>query len=167
MQTLSVIALQEEHLPAVAEIFNHYVLNSTYSFEYEPVDLDRMKAKVGIGDVRCASYALMDTETLIGYGMLKPWKLLPGYRYTSEVSIYLHPEMISKGHGKLLLDNLEHAASVRGLRDVIAGVSSENAQSTRFFEKHGYQRVAFFPGIGSKFDRELDMLYLQKRLTPP
>ncbi len=166
MSAFDILPLAEAHLPQVAEIFNHYVLNTTYSFEFEPVGLQRMKQKVGIGDDSCASYVLQDGSTLLGYGILKPWKPLPGYRYSAEVSIYLHPESISKGLGKLLLERLERIASERGLRDIIAGVCAENAQSAHFFEKHHYDRVAYFPGIGNKFDRELDMIYLQKRLEP-
>ena len=72
--------------------------------------------------------------------------------------------MTGLGIGKQALAHLEIVAANRGLKNLVAGICSENTESIKLFERNGYLPVAHFKGIGYKFGRELDVVYLQKKL---
>lgn len=46
-------------------------------------------------------------------------------------------------------------------------IDSENAASLRFLERFGFERVAHLREVGFKFDRYLDLVFLQYWLSPP
>jgi L-amino acid N-acyltransferase len=49
---------------------------------------------------------------------------------------------------------------------MIAGVDSENLASRGFLERYGFERVAYLPEVGYKFERFLDLVLLQYWITP-
>ena len=49
---------------------------------------------------------------------------------------------------------------------MIAGVDAENVGSIAFHERLGFERVAHFRQVGFKFNRWLDLVFLQRFLTP-
>ena len=50
---------------------------------------------------------------------------------------------------------------------MIAGVDADNVASLRFLERFGFVRAAHLREVGFKFDRFLDLIFLQYWLTPP
>ncbi len=44
---------------------------------------------------------------------------------------------------------------------MIAGVDSENTASLRFLERSGFERAGRLREVGYKFDRFLDLIFLQ------
>ena len=67
------------------------------------------------------------------------------------------------------LGALLEVATARGLHTVIAGITADNAPSLRLHERLGYQRVGVVRECGWKFERWLDLVFLQKLLRsgPP
>jgi phosphinothricin acetyltransferase len=51
-----------------------------------------------------------------------------------------------------------------GMHVMIAGVDADNAGSLRFHERLGFERVGRFTGVGFKFGRWLDLVFLQRTL---
>ena len=58
---------------------------------------------------------------------------------------------------------IERAESL-GKHVMIAGVDADNRASIAFHERLGFERVAHFREVGFKFDRWLDLVFLQKML---
>jgi hypothetical protein len=53
-------------------------------------------------------------------------------------------------------------ASALGKHVIIAGIDADNAASIRMHERLGVFRVAHFKQVGFKFDRWLDLVFLQR-----
>lgn len=164
MPELTIRPLDRDDLAVVSKIFTHYVLNTTYSFHISEVGPEVMASKLGFDREVQTSFGLFDSGELLGYSLLNPWKAPEAYKATAEISIYLHPDRTASGHGLRLLEYTEREASARGISMLIAGICTENERSTRFFERAGYEKCAHFRSIGRKFGRELDVIYLQKRI---
>jgi L-amino acid N-acyltransferase len=149
-------------VPAIAEIFNDAILNTTAVYFYEPVTelnrLDWFKAKRAEG---WPVFVADDDGRTVGFSSYGPFRPSPGYLHSVEHSIYVHPERRGQGIGKLLIPPLIESAKARNIHTMIAGIDSANAASFRLHQHFGFEQVAHFKEVGFKFDRWLDLLFMQ------
>jgi L-amino acid N-acyltransferase YncA len=157
--------VQEAHLPALAEILNYYILNTTVTFHDELLSGDDMREKVFFPMSYHRAFTIFDRHSIIGYCAVTQWKKQQAYRHAGEVNIYLAPECTGKGIGSHALNHLEKFAKANQINTLIAALCAENEPSLKLFEKNGYIRCAHFRNMGLKFGRILDTIYLQKFLN--
>ncbi|WP_458118828.1 N-acetyltransferase family protein [Paenibacillus sp. Z6-24] len=163
--TIQFETVQEQHLPSILSIYNYYVLHTTVSFHTEPLSLEQMRTQLMNVPSHYKSYIIRDNEApadIAGYILVTPHKSKQAYDTTAEVTIYLHPYHTGKGLGSQALRFLEEEASGSGFHVLVATVCTENVNSIRLFERHGYEKCAHFRQIGRKFDRWLDIASYQK-----
>lgn len=150
---------------AIAAIYNHYVLGSTISMEEEAVADGAMAAR--IAEVQGAGLpwlVLHEDCVLAGYAYASKWRARPGYRYSVESSVYLAPERHGRGHGARLYRALLARLRAAGCRQVIGGIALPNPASIALHEKLGFEQVAQFREVGTKFGQWVDVGYWQRRL---
>ena len=87
MPEIRIEGLTNELLPAVTEIFNHYIVHSTASFHVKPLTVLEMAAKRSLGNPRYNSFAIFCDGELAGYSAVFPWKGPEAYDATAEVSV--------------------------------------------------------------------------------
>ena len=92
------------------------------------------------------------------YGIFRPKE---AYRHSVEHSIYLDPVHRGRGVGSQLMYHLIEIARASGCHIMIAGVDASNQASYHFHRKLGFIEVAHFKQIGFKFDRWLDLIFMQ------
>jgi phosphinothricin acetyltransferase len=150
---------------AIRAIYNDAVLNTTAVFDYvarEPqAQRDWMQMKA---DQNLPVLVATDDDTVVGYssyGQFRPW---PAFLYTAENAIYIAPGRRGQGIGQTLLGALIAVAKQRGLRSMVAAITAENAASLHLHEKLGFQRTGLIRDSGWKFDRWLDLVFLQRML---
>ncbi|MCF7919516.1 MAG: GNAT family N-acetyltransferase [Candidatus Cloacimonetes bacterium] len=107
---------------------------------------------------------LNELGEVIGFGWLKAYKSISGFRYTAEVSYFLVPEVTGKGIGAQILDFLEREAGKMGITSIIASVSSLNEGSIAFHKKHGFEERGRLLRVLCKKDRIFDEVILQKQI---
>lgn len=148
---------------AIARIYNHYVLNTTVSFEDRSVPDDEMARRVGeILDLSLPYLVLEDQQQLLGYAYASRWHGRRAYRFAVETSIYLDPLWCRKGLGKVLyLALLEQLAGL-GLHTAIGCIALPNLASIALHERLGFQQVAKFSQVGFKFGQWVDVGYWQR-----
>jgi phosphinothricin acetyltransferase len=148
-------------LPAINAIYNHYVLTSTCTYQYEPETEEGRKAWFAAkGEKHPVIVAVEDGE-IIGWGALSPFRDREGYRFTVEASIYIRHDRQRKGIGRAILSDLIERARNLGYRILIGGASADQTASVALQESLGFERVALFKEIGYKFDRWLDVVFMQ------
>jgi len=69
-----------------------------------------------------------------------------------------------RGLGTQLMQALLPRAATLGKHMMIAGVDAANADSIRFHERLGFERAGLLREVGFKFDRWLDLVFLQRRI---
>lgn len=87
-----------------------------------------------------------------------------GYRFTMEHSVYLSDAAQGQGLGRILMLTVEEHAREAGHHSMIGVVDADNATSIAFHEALGYAQTGRIPQAGRKFDRWLDVLFMQKFL---
>lgn len=96
---------------------------------------------------------------MIGYAYASKWKGRCAYRYSVEVSVYLHAEQSGQGMGTALYSALFKQLSELGYHVAIGGIALPNAASVALHEKFGMKKVAHFKEIGFKFGQWVDVGY--------
>ena len=155
-----------EDLPRILEIYNHAVLHTTASYDYEPRTLEHRTA--WFEDHQRQDYpifvAVNEADDVVGWSSLSKFHDRVGYRFTAEDSIYVAAENRGKGVGKLLLAPLVQAAKDRKLHAIIGLIDAQNEPSIRLHARFGFEKVAHLKQVGFKFNRWLDVVYMQLML---
>lgn len=148
---------------AIVGIYNHYVANTTVTFEEQAVSVEEMSAR--IEDIQSAGLpwlVLEDSGQLLGYAYASKWKARSAYRYSVEISVYLKQGIQARGLGSRLYEALFAALVERDIHAAMGGIVLPNDASVRLHEKFGMKQVARFEQVGYKFGRWLDVGYWQK-----
>lgn len=156
-----------EDAEAIRAIYNDAVLNTTAVFDYaerEPQaqrDWLQMKA-----EQKLPVLVATDNGKVVGYssyGQFRPW---PAFLYTVENAIYIAPDRRGQGVGRKLLAAIVEAATKNGRRTMVAAITAENSASLHLHEKLGFVRTGLIRDSGWKFERWLDLVFLQRMLQP-
>ncbi|MGQ0601267.1 MAG: GNAT family N-acetyltransferase [Anaerolineales bacterium] len=150
-------------LPAIIEIYNWAVLNTTATAAYEPEPLEQRATwfESHQRDGYPVFVAEAEAGQVVGWSSLSKYKERIGYRFTAENSIYLAPDVHGRGIGKLLMTPLIEAARELGLHAIVAGIDSENVASLKLHARFGFVEVARFREVGFKFGQWLDVVYME------
>jgi phosphinothricin acetyltransferase len=161
-------------VPHIAAIYRHHVLTGTGTFEIDPPSTADMAARrddvLGKG---LPFLVLEDSGQVRGFAYCNWFKPRPAYRFSAEDSIYLDPQVASRGWGSLLLTELLGQAERAGVRSLIAVIGdSGNAASIAVHQGSGFSRAGVLPACGWKFGRWLDVVLMQRAIgagqhTPP
>ena len=152
---------------AVHAIYAHHVLNGTASFDWEPPPVAAIAAK--IDHIRGAGWPFVVAEVgaaVAGYAYATQFRDRAAYRFTAENSIYVHPEHMHRGIGKLLLEALLEQSTARGFRTMIAVIGGGEPASVALHARCGFVQAGRLSGVGWKKECWLDSVYMQRDLPP-
>ncbi|MFD0964116.1 GNAT family N-acetyltransferase [Pseudofulvibacter geojedonensis] len=149
----------------ITNIYNYYVENEMPTFEENPVTTDFFKEKISTSSDRFPWLVYELNSSVIGYAYASPWKPRSGYRFTAEISIYLQHNNTEKGIGSLLYKELIKQLKEKGFNSIIGGITLPNPPCVRLHEKFGFEKVAQFKQIGTKFNKWADVGYWQLLLN--
>ncbi len=153
-------------VPAMLEIYNEIILNTTAVWHYEPHTLEMRKEWFEQRQQEgFPIFVAVEGEKMLGFssfGSFRPWL---GYKKTVENSVYVASDSRGRGVGKLLIPPLIEAAKQIGLHAMVAGIEAENQASIALHEKFGFVEVAHFKEVGWKFGRWMDLKFLELIIT--
>ncbi len=143
---------------SICAIYNPYILNTTISFETEPVTETDMAARISNnGELPWLVYEKSDH--ILGYAYASKWRVRNSYRYSVESCVYLHKKATGHGLGTLLYKELINRLRAMNIHAVIGGIALPNPASIALHEKLGFEKVAHFKDIGFKFNKWIDVGY--------
>jgi phosphinothricin acetyltransferase len=156
-----------EDLPNVREIYNHYVANSTVTFDEIPMTLKALRSKFQHLSKLGMPFLVAESPSgqILGYAYVYPWKEKAAYRFTVENSIYLGPAATGKGLGRALLTELIVRSKAAGLKEIIAVIADKGAEASIAMHKSfGFKEIGHMGKVGFKFGRWLGTVLMQKSL---
>lgn len=153
-------------LPALREIINDQILNDTVRWDYEPQSLEQVEKwfRTKLEANRPVIVAEHEGE-VCGYGTYDQFRAREGYRFSMEHSVYVAKGKFGLGIGTQIMEWLIQSAKDQGHHSLIAGIDGANDGSMRFHVRFGFVEVARFKEIGFKFDRWLDLVFMQLMLN--
>lgn len=159
---------EDAHLAGITAIYNQAV-RETYSIWSETettVELRRqwMRNRRASGFPVIVALDSADRARVLGYGAYGVFRDFPGYIHTVEHSVYVAPDAQRRGIGRALLGELITRARAAGLETMVGGIDSENRASLALHEALGFERQAWLKGVGTKFGKRLDLVFMVKAL---
>lgn len=158
----------ETDLPALRDIFNDAVLNTTAIWMDNVVDLANRQAWFAARAQQ--GYPILVAENadgeVVGYASFGDWRPFDGFCHTVEHSVYIRVDQRGKGLGPQLLTALIERAKACDKHVMVAAIESGNAASIGLHQRLGFAITGQMPQVGRKFGRWLDLTFMQLILTP-
>ena len=151
--------------PALAEIYNPYVVETAVTFEEAPVAPSEMAARVAEADGAGLPFLVAAASGVpAGFACASKWKGRCAYRHTAETTVYVGRDHWRCGLGTALYLELLALLQQAGVHAAIGGIALPNEPSVALHERLGFVQVARFREVGFKFDRWIDVGYWQRLL---
>ena len=167
--SLVVRSAREGDAPALLAIYRPFVEGSTVSFETVVPTLDEFAARI---ERAVAGWGWLVAECegqCVGYAYGSSHRERAAYRWSVEVSAYVHPSHLRQGVGSAIYAQLLPQLAGQGFCNAYAGVTLPNAGSIAMHQRMGFESVGIFKSVGRKFEKWHDVAWFQRvlRASPP
>ena len=163
----AVVDAEESDLPDMLAIYNEVIATTTAVYSSVPATLGdrrawmRSRREQGFPVLVVRDAGSRRVAGFASFGEFRSW---PGYKHTVEHSVHVRDDARGQGLGSLLVQALVERARALEMHVILGGVDASNEASIRMHEKLGFERAAVLRQVGRKFERWLDLLFVQKTL---
>ncbi len=157
-----------DDVPGILAIYNAAIRNTTAVFQYVEHTLEARQE--WLNQKQADGYPVLVADQdgeIVGFGNLGPWRIAAAYKYCVENSIYVAKDYQGQGVGRSLMRALIDAAQHMEKHVIVAVIEADNNVSISMHESFGFERAAYFREVGYKFDRWLDLVFMEKVLDTP
>jgi phosphinothricin acetyltransferase len=159
MSDITIRRIEESDLPALLDIYNHYVVNTPITFDIEPRTLAQRREWFSHfepeGRYRC--FVAVKDGAPAGWASSHPFKDRAAYDTTIETSVYVAPGEAGKGLGRRLYTTLFEAVAGQDIHRAFGGVTLPNAASVGLHLAMGFKHIGTYPQVGRKFGKFWDV----------
>ena len=159
---------READVPAMLAIYLHHIrkgVDPNYDGESDAPDADDLKRRrKNMQRGRLPHVVAEQAGEVVGYAYAVLFRKRPAYRYTVKHSIYVHPDHLNAGIGRMLLPALIDACAAAGYRQMIGYIDAANAPSLKLHMSCGFKEVGYLPSIGYKFGLWTNVVMVQRSL---
>lgn len=147
---------------AINDILNYYVIHSTATFITVPQTIEERLAWLrDRQEIHPVIVAELD-GLVAGWASLSMFRPRQAYRQTAELGVYVRDDLHRRGIGRALVSELIVRARALGHHVIVGGCCHESTASVALMQSLGFAEVARFREVGRKFDRWLDVIFLQR-----
>jgi phosphinothricin acetyltransferase len=154
-----------DDLPQILDIYNEIILHTTAVYYYEPHTLEMRRAWFETRQREGFPIFVAEEDgVVLGMSSIGPFRVPTAYQYSVENTVHVAAHARGRGIGKLLMPPIIEAARQMNKHTIIAGIDATNEASLHLHKCFGFVEVAHFKQVGFKFDRWLDLKFLQLML---
>jgi L-amino acid N-acyltransferase YncA len=166
------IRLAESHdVSGILEIYAPFIPGTAVTFEETVPDEESFWKRVQ-GIMAELPFLVCEIDGQIaGYAYTSGYRSRASYRWTKEVSVYVHPGFQRKKVGHALYTSLHEIVRYQGIANLLAIITMPNEPSVAFHEYFGYRKCAEFSKVGYKLGQWQNVgwfeLFLQDETKAP
>jgi len=164
MDDATIRHVEQGDLPALLDIYNHYVVNTPITFDVEPRTMTQRKSWLDgfapTGRHQC--FVAVKEGTAIGWACSGRFKDRAAYDSSVETSVYLKPGEQRRGLGRRLYTTLFEALAREDVHRAFGGITQPNEGSVRLHLAMGFAYVGTYREVGRKFGRFWDVAWYGK-----
>ncbi len=159
-----IFSAQKTDAPEIADLWNHYVLNSTATFRSQTYKVTEIEAIIDECQAANCPFLVARNEKFLGFALYRQYRKGDGYAMTMEHTIYLDKAARGRGVGRKLMAALEEHGRKQKVHSFIGGVTADNQDSIDFHTKLGFRFAGRIPQVAKKFGDWHDIAFMQKFL---
>ncbi len=150
------------------EIYSYYVNNSVATFHETVKSVKEYREQIETLRAVYPFYVAEADGQFLGFANAEPVRPQSGYRYSVELTIYLHPDAPKhSGIGRLLYTAVLESLKNQGFVNAYACICSENVASIALHRSLGFDSMVVFDQCAFKHGRWLSTVWMRKRLNEP
>jgi L-amino acid N-acyltransferase YncA len=161
----------ERDAEEIAAIYAPNVTDTIISFESEPPTADEMRLRIEGTLDRYPWLVCERRGRVLGYAYAGAHGSRAAYRWSVDVSVYVHEEAHRTGVGRALYTSLFATLDLQGFYNAYAGATLPNPASVGLHESVGFRPVGVYRGVGYKLGAWHDVgwwhLPLRERVANP
>jgi L-amino acid N-acyltransferase YncA len=155
----------------VQAIYAPIVRETAISFELEPPTVEEMQTRI-LKTLEHMPWLICERRgDILGYVYASQHRTRPAYRWSVDVSVYVHTHSRRLGVGQALYRSLFALLALQGFYQAYAGITLPNPASVGLHESLGFQPVGVYRTVGYKLGAWHDVgwwqLILRDRAVPP
>ena len=162
---------EEQDVPGILEIYTPFILHTAVTFEETVPEEDTFWERIQLIMTELPFLVCEIDGRIAGYAYASGYRSRASYRWTKEVSVYVHPDFHRKKVAQALYTSLNEMVRYQGIADLLAIITVPNESSVAFHENFGYQRCGEFSKVGYKLDQWQNVgwfeLFLQDKNEAP
>jgi L-amino acid N-acyltransferase YncA len=152
-----------EDLEAILAIVNDAILNTTAIYDYDVRTLNEQIS--WFQEKKEQNFPVIvatdENDNVVGFGTYGTFRMKIGFKFTVEHSVYVKEGFAGNGIGKAILLELINLAKAQKLHVMVGCIDAENTGSIEFHEKFGFKKAGILKESGYKFDKWLDLQFVQ------
>lgn len=150
----AIIRLAEKRdVPGILEIYAPFILETAVTFEETVPDENSFWNRIqGIMAELPFLVCEMDGK-IAGYAYASAYRSRASYRWSKEVTVYVHPHFQRKKVAHALYTSLNEMVRYQGIANLLAIITMPNEASVAFHEFFGYRKCAEFSNVGYKLNQ--------------
>ena len=158
---------RQEDLPALVEIYNHYVLHGHVTFDVELATIESRRE--WFSAFSSGPHQILVAEGprgVVGCATSSRYRAHPAFDQTVETGIYLDPAVQRHGIGTRLYGALLQALEQQPVHMAVAGVALPNEASVALHRKLGFTEIGIFRDYAMKHGIRISSVWFQKPIRP-
>lgn len=166
MSEILIRHIEQADLPALLEIYNHYVVNTPITFDVEPRTLEQRRAwfETFAPSGRHQCFVAVKDGAPIGWASSGRFKDRAAYDTSVETSVYVKAGEQRRGVGRRLYTALFDALAREDVHRAFGGITQPNDGSVGLHLAFGFAYVGTYREVGRKFGRFWDVAWFAKEL---
>ncbi|MEM8560133.1 MAG: arsinothricin resistance N-acetyltransferase ArsN1 family B [Bacteroidota bacterium] len=153
--------------PGVQAIYAPIVRDTAISFQETPPTVGEIAERINQTMTRFPWLVAEDAGEIAGYAYASPHRGRAAYRWSVEVSIYVHARCRRRGLGRALYGTLLPVLAAQGFVTAWAGVTLPNDASEALHRTVGFEEVGTYERVGFKHGVWRDTRWYRYALRPP
>jgi L-amino acid N-acyltransferase YncA len=154
----------EADLPVIVEIYNATVPTRMVTAELEPTTVEARLPWFREHSPEQYPFWVAESEgRVIGWLDFKKFQPRAAYQRTVEISVYVDEKFRRRGIGQQLLEQAIARAPSLGITALVGLIFGHNEPSLKLFQRFGFDRWGFFPGVAQLDGVERDLVVMGQR----
>ena len=158
-------------VPGILEIYSPFILETAVTFEESVPDEESFWKRIQEIMTELPFLVCEIDGRIAGYAYASGYRSRASYRWTKEVSVYVHPDFHRKRVAQALYTSLNEMVRYQGIADLLAIITIPNESSVAFHEHFGYRKCGEFLKVGYKLGQWQNVgwfeLFLQDETQAP
>jgi L-amino acid N-acyltransferase YncA len=153
-----------EDAAAIVSIYEPYILNTSITFEYEPVSVEAFQKRMENVMKQFPWLVCGVDGKVVGYAYCARFKERAAFDWDCECSVYIDEQYHRRGIGTALYHRLFDLVKEQGYYTIYSLITYSHKSSVELHKKFGFTEVGVYEKTGYKFNQWWDLLVMEKRL---